>query len=46
MPVTALIAERLPVTLMLTGLATLLALLLAVPLAFVAALQANRWPDF
>lgn len=44
-PVTALIAERLPVTLMLTGLATLFAIALAVPLAFVAALWANRWPD-
>lgn len=44
-PVTALIAERLPVTLMLTGLATLFAISLAVPLAFVAALWANRWPD-
>lgn len=44
-PVTALIAERLPVTLFLTGLATVLAVLLAVPLAFVAALNANRWPD-
>jgi peptide/nickel transport system permease protein len=44
-PVTALIADRLPVTLFLTGLAAVLAILLAVPLAFVAALNANRWPD-
>jgi peptide/nickel transport system permease protein len=44
-PVTSLIAERLPVTLMLTSLATLIALVLSVPLAFCAALQANRWPD-
>jgi peptide/nickel transport system permease protein len=44
-PVTSLIAERLPVTLMLTGLATLIAIILSVPLAFYAALQANRWPD-
>jgi peptide/nickel transport system permease protein len=44
-PVTSLIAERLPVTLMLTGLATLIAIVLSVPLAFCAALQANRWPD-
>jgi peptide/nickel transport system permease protein len=44
-PVARLIAERLPVTLMLTGMAGLLALLLAVPLAFVAALNRNRWPD-
>ncbi|MFO1150650.1 MAG: ABC transporter permease [Alsobacter sp.] len=45
-PVTQIIAERLPVTLVLTGLATLFALLLAIPLAFVAALSANRWPDW
>lgn len=45
-PVTTVIAERLPVTLVLTGLATLIALALAVPLAFVAAVNANRWPDF
>jgi peptide/nickel transport system permease protein len=44
-PVTSLIAERLPVTLMLTGMATLIAIVLSVPLAFCAALQANRWPD-
>jgi peptide/nickel transport system permease protein len=44
-PVTSLIAERLPVTLMLTGMAVVLALALALPLAFVAALNANRWPD-
>jgi peptide/nickel transport system permease protein len=44
-PVTSLIAERLPVTLMLTGLATVIAIVLSVPLAFLAALQANRWPD-
>jgi len=44
-PVTSLIAERLPATLMLTGLATLIAIALSVPLAFCAALQANRWPD-
>jgi peptide/nickel transport system permease protein len=44
-PVTQLIAERLPVTLMLTGVATVLALALAIPLAFVSAIYANRWPD-
>jgi peptide/nickel transport system permease protein len=43
--VTALIAERLPVTLMLTGMACLLALLMAVPLAFVAALRRGGWAD-
>lgn len=45
-PVTTIIAERLPVTLVLTGLATLFALGLAIPLAFIAALTANRWPDY
>ena len=44
-PVTQLVAERLPVTLYLTGLAALLALLLAVPLAFVAAMWRDRLPD-
>jgi peptide/nickel transport system permease protein len=44
-PVTQLLADRLPVTLMLTGLATLFAIGVAIPLAFVAALNANRWPD-
>lgn len=45
-PVTRLIAERLPVTLTLTVFATLFALLMAVPLAFVAAINANKWPDY
>ena len=45
-PVTALIAERLPATLMLTAMATLIAVALAVPLAFAAAVSANRWPDY
>ncbi|MET0743631.1 MAG: ABC transporter permease [Microvirga sp.] len=44
-PVTSLILDRLPATLMLTGLATLIAIVLAVPLAFCAALYVNRWPD-
>jgi peptide/nickel transport system permease protein len=44
-PVARLIAERFPATLMLSGLATVIALGLAVPLAFIAALNANRWPD-
>ena len=45
-PVTQLIADRLPVTITLTALATIIALAMAVPLAFVAAVHANRWPDF
>ncbi len=44
-PVARLIADRLPVTLMLTGMSMVIALGLALPLAFVAALNANRWPD-
>ena len=44
-PVSSLILERLPVTLTLTFMAMGIALLLALPLAFVAALRANRWPD-
>ena len=45
-PVTTLVAERLPATLMLASMASVLALAMAVPLAFVAALNANRWPDY
>ena len=45
-PVARLIGQRLPATLMLTGMATLLAIALAVPLAFLSALRAGRWPDY
>lgn len=45
-PVLRLIGERLPVTLLLTGLATVLALAMAVPLALVSATAAGRWPDY
>ena len=44
-PVSQLIEERLPVTLMLTAYAALLAVLLALPLAFVAALRQGRGAD-
>ena len=44
-PVLKLIGDRLPVTLLLSGMATLIAVAVAVPMAFVAALTANRWPD-
>ena len=44
-PVSRLVAERLPVTLMLTAYAALLACLLALPLAFVAALRRDRAAD-
>jgi peptide/nickel transport system permease protein len=43
--VTRLIGERLPVTLLLTGMSLVIALVLALPLAFVAAINVNRWPD-
>jgi peptide/nickel transport system permease protein len=44
-PVIQLIAQRLPVTLMLIAMAAVIALLLAVPLAFVAALKREQAPD-
>jgi len=44
-PVSRLILDRLPVTLMLTGMAAVLALLISVPLAFVAALRQGGWVD-
>jgi peptide/nickel transport system permease protein len=45
LPVIELIAKRLPVTLVLTAMAAVIALALAVPLAFVAALNRHRPPD-
>ena len=44
-PVSALIADHLPVTLMLTGMAVVFALLIAVPLAFLAALRRGGVAD-
>ncbi len=44
-PVTDLIAQRLPITIMLTVMAALIALVMAVPLAFLAALQRGRAAD-
>lgn len=44
-PVTTLIAKRLPVTLTLTAMAAVIALLIAVPLSFVAALNSGRPTD-
>jgi peptide/nickel transport system permease protein len=44
-PVTRLIAERLPATMILTLFSAIIAITLAVPLAFIAALRADRWPD-
>lgn len=43
-PVAALLAERLPATLVLGGLAFVFALLLSVPLGVVAAMYRGRWP--
>ena len=45
LPVTTLIAQRLPVTVMLTAMAAVLALVMAVPLAFVAALRREELAD-
>ena len=44
-PVTQLIAERLPITVMLTVMAALIAVAMAVPLAFLAALRQGRASD-
>ncbi|MGI4953126.1 MAG: ABC transporter permease [Janthinobacterium lividum] len=44
-PVAQLIREGLPVTLMLTGMAVVMALVIAVPLAFVSALRPGGWAD-
>lgn len=44
-PVSQLIRDGLPITLMLTGMAAVLALLISVPLAFVAALRQGSWVD-
>jgi peptide/nickel transport system permease protein len=44
-PVMRLILEKMPVTLALTGFAAILALLMAVPLAFVAAMRRGRTAD-
>jgi peptide/nickel transport system permease protein len=44
-PVTQLIADRLPNTMLLTGMAAVLAVLTAVPLALLAALRQGGWAD-
>ena len=44
-PVSHLVRDGLPITLMLTGMAAALALLIAVPLAFVSALNPRSWMD-
>jgi peptide/nickel transport system permease protein len=44
-PVILVIAERLPITVLLTAMAAFLALLTAVPLAFLAALRQGGWSD-
>jgi peptide/nickel transport system permease protein len=44
-PVISLIWSRVPVTLLLTAMASVFALILAVPLAFVSAIYEDRWPD-
>lgn len=44
-PVSALLAQRIPATAKLAGLALLIALCIGLPLGIVAALRANQWPD-
>jgi peptide/nickel transport system permease protein len=44
-PVTLLIVDRLPITMLLTTMAACLALFAAVPLAFLAALRQGSWAD-
>ena len=44
-PVTQLIWERLPITMLLTFMAAMIAVIFAVPLAFIAALRRNELPD-
>jgi peptide/nickel transport system permease protein len=44
-PVNLLIADRLPITVLLTAMAAFLALLAAVPLAFLSALRQGGWAD-
>jgi peptide/nickel transport system permease protein len=44
-PVTQLIWERLPITMLLTFMAAIIAIVFAVPLAFIAALRRNELPD-
>lgn len=44
-PVTQLIWDRLPITMLLTAMAAVIAVLMAVPLAFVAALRRDRLAD-
>jgi len=45
-PVTALIAEKLPVTLELAFIAILIALAIGIPAGIVSAIYRNRWPDY
>src|SRR6185369_15946119 len=45
LPVSEVIAERLPATLILTAMSAVFALVLAVPLAFLAAIKRNRVED-
>lgn len=44
-PCVDLVRERLPLTIMLTIVATVFSLLISIPLGFVAGLNKDRWPD-
>ncbi len=45
-PVTALIAEKLPVTLELAFIAIVIAVAIGIPAGIVSAIYRNRWPDY
>ncbi|MBI2856255.1 MAG: ABC transporter permease [Chloroflexi bacterium] len=45
-PIRSIIARQLPVTLLLASYTVLLSILVSVPLAVLAAVRRNRWPDY
>ena len=44
-PITSMISRQLPVTLLLTGYAVLLSVLISLPMGILAAASKDRWPD-
>ena len=45
-PISSIISRQLPVTLLLTGYAILLSILVSLPLGVLTAVRSNRWPDY
>ncbi len=45
-PIRSMIGRQLPVTLLLTGYAVLLSIVVSMPLGVLAAVWSNRWPDY